>query len=94
MASSGAKMGGLGGVGVAVGTGVGVAVAVGVAVDVEVAVGVGLAWTLAPLLPGDPVCAEAPLPVISQTRPTVSRTPQPKPKAMPIMSVSHGRFGG
>lgn len=74
------------------GVGVGVNVTVGVGEGVTVAVGLTLmAW---PLLPGNWFCAAEGFPLISKIRPIVRKTPQPKPKAMPMRKVSHCRCLG
>lgn len=84
--------------GVAVGADVGWSVGAGVNVAEGVgggcAVAVGLALMTCPPLPGNWGCVVVLLPLISKTRPMVKKTPQPKPKAMPIRKVSHCRSLG
>lgn len=71
----------------------GVGVNVGVGVGDGFVVAVGLMLMTCPPLPGDGGCAEG-FPLISRTRPMVRKTPQPKPKAMPMRKVSHCRCLG
>jgi hypothetical protein len=87
--------------GVAVGADVGWTVGAGVNVAEGVGggcvVAVGLALMTCPPLPGKWGCVGVLLPLISKTRPIVKKTPQPKPKAMPMRKVSHclgGEGGG
>ncbi len=82
------------GVAVGKGSGVGVGGAVGVGVGDGFVVAVGLTLMICPLLPGDGGCAAEGFPLISKTRPIVRKTPQPKPKAMPMRKVSHCLFLG
>ena len=80
------------GVGVAMGSGVGVGVGVAVGVGDGGTVAVGVAVMACALLPGS-VCVVA-FPPISKISPMVRKTPQPKPKAMPVRNVFHCRCRG
>lgn len=77
------------GAGADVGWSVGTEVNVAVGFGDGCVVGVGLALMTCPPLPGDWDCVGVLFPLISRTRPIVKKTPQPKPKAMPMRNVSH-----